>query len=104
MNDSSRFAAGVLSEPPHDAPAQPRPRSAVARVLRWFGRVAPPVVVFGCLLGVLAWGHHSEWTLPQFSVLTGDAAEAKDDWCDQHGVPDSQCVECKPELMPRPKP
>jgi len=58
--------------------------------------------VFGTLLGLLAWGHHSGWTLPKFSALIR-AADAKDDWCDEHCVPESACVECNADLMPRPK-
>ncbi len=70
-----------------------------------FGRIAraiPPVVIFAALGGLLVWGHQSGWTLPKFSALRGDTA-APDDWCPNHGVPESECVECRPELMPRPK-
>jgi cobalt-zinc-cadmium efflux system membrane fusion protein len=70
-----------------------------------FGRIArgiPPVVIFASLGGLLVWGHKSEWTLPKFSALRGDTTAA-DDWCPDHVVPESECVECHPELMPRPK-
>ena len=56
---------------------------------------------------VLAWlgvyGHRSDWKLPKFSALTGSSAGQRDDWCEAHGVPESQCVECHPELLPRGK-
>jgi cobalt-zinc-cadmium efflux system membrane fusion protein len=41
--------------------------------------------------------------MPSFSSLTDGAAGVKDDWCGEHGVPESACVECNPDLMPRPK-
>lgn len=93
----------VLNSSTATAQAQPRPKSAGARLFGWLGRAVPPVVVFGVLLGVLAWGHHSGWTLPKFSSFTGGAAEGKDVWCDEHSVPESECVECNVDLMPRPK-
>jgi cobalt-zinc-cadmium efflux system membrane fusion protein len=33
----------------------------------------------------------------------GSAAKEKDDWCAEHAVPESQCVECNPDLLPRGK-
>jgi cobalt-zinc-cadmium efflux system membrane fusion protein len=47
-------------------------------------------------------GHATDWTLPKFSSLAGGAAGAGD-WCDQHNVPDSACIECKPALWPADK-
>jgi cobalt-zinc-cadmium efflux system membrane fusion protein len=54
-------------------------------------------------LGALAFaGHHTGWTLPAFSALLGNGSDARDDWCAAHAVPESQCVECNPRLLPRP--
>ena len=78
-------------------------RSIRARLLGRLGRTVPPLVVFGTLLGLLAWGHHTGWTLPKFSDLTGGAAAAPDNWCEEHSVPESECVECNPNIMPRSK-
>src|SRR5438094_5022637 len=39
--------------------------------------------------------------MPKFSAFTGDASAAKNDWCEEHGVPESECVECQPDLLPR---
>ena len=74
------------------------PRGVAIRILR----AIPAVLVFTALAGTLAWGHLSHWTLPKFSALRGGEAPP-DDWCPEHGVPESVCVECKPELMPRAK-
>ena len=46
-------------------------------------------------VGVLAFG----WSLPKFSALTGNGAARADDWCAEHAVPESICVECRPELL-----
>jgi cobalt-zinc-cadmium efflux system membrane fusion protein len=55
-------------------------------------------------LGALGyWGHKTEWKLPKFSELNGTARANDDDWCDEHDTPESICVECRQELMPRGK-
>jgi cobalt-zinc-cadmium efflux system membrane fusion protein len=55
-------------------------------------------------LGALAyWGHAMDWKLPKFSTLVGGSAIQNDDWCPAHNVPESACVECKPDLLPRAK-
>jgi multidrug efflux pump subunit AcrA (membrane-fusion protein) len=72
-------------------------------VLAQLGRQVPTLVVMALLAGLGAYGHYSDWQLPKFSALTGNAAGRADDWCQQHGVPASQCVECHPQLLPRGK-
>ena len=61
---------------------------------------AAGVLVLGSLL---AWGHRTGWTIPKFSSLTGHADDEQSDWCSEHNVPESQCVECNPDLLPKPK-
>jgi membrane fusion protein, heavy metal efflux system len=93
----------VLDKPP-DAPGrQTNPKAERQSLFGWLGRTVPPLLVFTVLGSLLVWGHHTGWTLPKFSSLAGQNADAKDDWCSEHGVPESQCVECRPDLMPRPK-
>jgi cobalt-zinc-cadmium efflux system membrane fusion protein len=96
-------ATGVAATPPALASDAARPMSPGARLLGWVGRTVPPLVVFGMLIGLLAWGHHSGWTMPKFSALAAGSSDAKSDWCEEHSVPESECVECNPKLMPRPK-
>jgi membrane fusion protein, heavy metal efflux system len=63
----------------------------------------PTLVVIG-LLGVLAWaGHHVDWKVPSFAEVLGNHQKDKDDWCEQHAVPESECVECNPSLFARPE-
>lgn len=66
-------------------------------------RAFPSVFVLLVLGGFAFWGHHTGWTLPKFSELAGKPKAAEDDWCSAHSVPESICVECKPELMPKAK-
>jgi cobalt-zinc-cadmium efflux system membrane fusion protein len=67
------------------------------------GRKASSLLVFVVLGGLLAWGHHSGWTIPKFSSLAGHADDEERGWCSEHNVPESQCVECNPDLLPKPK-
>jgi cobalt-zinc-cadmium efflux system membrane fusion protein len=60
------------------------------------------LLVFVVLGSLLAWGHHSGWTIPKFSSLAGRGDGEQNDWCSEHNVPESQCVECNPDLLPKP--
>jgi len=73
------------------------------RALSRFGQYAPTLMVMALLAGLGAYGHHSGWKLPKFSALAGNGVVARDDWCEEHAVPESQCVECNPDLLPRGK-
>jgi cobalt-zinc-cadmium efflux system membrane fusion protein len=94
------------------APQQPEPRAASPEAARisptravfgWLGQIIPTFLVLAALAGLAYWGHHTGWTVPKFSALAGKERVEKDDWCNAHGVPESQCVECKPDLLPKPK-
>ena len=61
----------------------------------------PNVLVFALLVGVFYLGHHTGWKLPKRSELFGAAAPAGEDWCDEHLVPESKCVECNVSLLAR---
>ncbi len=60
----------------------------------------PTAGVVVALVALAVWGHESNWTIPKFSALVGGKAEKEVDWCDEHNVPESLCVECNPTLMP----
>jgi cobalt-zinc-cadmium efflux system membrane fusion protein len=66
-------------------------------------KALPNLIVFTMLGGILYFGHHTGWKMPKLSALRGTSAVEADDWCAEHLVPESQCVECKPDLYPRPK-
>lgn len=63
----------------------------------------PTLLVMALLGGLGAYGHHSGWKLPKFSAFAGNGVAEREDWCEEHGVPESQCVECRPDLLPRGK-
>jgi len=67
----------------------------------WIAHQIPTIVVMGLLAGLGLYGHHSGWKLPKFSALAGTASPIRDDWCEEHSVPESQCVICDPDLLPR---
>ncbi|MDR1963204.1 MAG: efflux RND transporter periplasmic adaptor subunit [Planctomycetaceae bacterium] len=63
----------------------------------------PNIIVFLMLAGTIYVGHHTGWKLPKFSELTGNSIAAISDWCTDHLVPESQCIECKSDLLPKDK-
>lgn len=67
----------------------------------WFARTTPTFLVLAILGAVAFAGHHTGWKVPKFSDMIGGSAEGKDDWCEEHSVPESICVECDESLMPR---
>lgn len=92
-------------------PSAGTPRSRAAAALQLLADTIPTILVLGLLAGVLYFGHESGWKLPKFSALTGtaDSDTAHDhaheqDWCDEHSVPESICVECQPDLHPKQEP
>ena len=76
-------------------------RDWIATLLGGVVRSVPTLLVLVLLGGVGVYGHHSGWKLPKFSALSGAKPAEKADWCEEHGVPESQCVECNPDLMPQ---
>ena len=88
------------------APPPQEQMAAIDSSPRWrvtMARNILNVVVFTALGGVLYLGHHTDWKMPKVSALLGADAELTSDWCSEHLVPESQCVECKIELLPKQK-
>jgi cobalt-zinc-cadmium efflux system membrane fusion protein len=99
MRKSSDYGVGL------DLPAGSSPQpEAKPSMLRWLGRKLSSLVVFGVLGGLMLWGHHTGWTIPKFSALIGHGDQEDANWCGEHNVPESECVECNPTLLPKPKP
>jgi multidrug efflux pump subunit AcrA (membrane-fusion protein) len=71
-------------------------RRAIDRIT---GSVAT-LVVLALLAGVGWWGHSTGWVLPKFSSVLGEQPASPDDWCEEHNVPESICVECNPDEYP----
>jgi membrane fusion protein, heavy metal efflux system len=97
-----------------DKEAQPEPAEHVVATsaarpqdlrgsLAAFSRRGLNAGVFALLAVVFLGGHHFGWKLPRASELFHGAAAESDDWCPEHFVPESQCVECNEGLLPRQK-
>jgi cobalt-zinc-cadmium efflux system membrane fusion protein len=73
-------------------------------LLGWLaGRALPNLLILFALGGLASWGHSTGWKLRPFAELSGAGGAGKDDWCAEHGVPESVCVECDRSLLPRGK-
>lgn len=70
---------------------------------KWLRHAMPTAIVIAALGGLAAFGHFTEWTIPKFSELTGGSGAPAEDWCSDHNVPASQCIECNPKLLSPPK-
>lgn len=70
----------------------------------WMASAIPNLIVFVLLGATLYLGHHTDWKLPKLSELTGAAATEDNDWCGEHLVPASRCIECEADLLPKGKP
>ncbi len=94
MNDS-RPANKTVTVP---APSGSRVRRTVGRL--W--RSVPAALALAGLVGVVWAGQAAGWKPPKSSALRGEEGREDDDWCKEHGVPESICVECDRTLLPRP--
>lgn len=89
-------------------PRNPEPQTPAAdaddgrkggRVRTLFGYV-PTILAFAAIGGIAYWGHRTGWKAPKFSeVANKTGTQQKEDWCEEHGVPDSRCIKCHPELV-----
>ncbi|WP_430453350.1 efflux RND transporter periplasmic adaptor subunit [Rhodopirellula europaea] len=79
--------------------AKSKPRSPIRRGISLvLGSIGPTLVLAG-FAAVFWYGHHNDWRIPNFAALTGGVEPVVNDWCEEHGVPESICVECDPTLM-----
>lgn len=90
----------VKNSPEHTR--TPYQRRGVRGLIAFISGYLPTVIVLLCLIGIGAWGHFSHWKVPKWSQLIGSPPQPESDWCQEHGVPESQCVSCKPELVSTP--
>jgi cobalt-zinc-cadmium efflux system membrane fusion protein len=80
----------------------PRPENVRGHAMNPRLREAVGTALVLAGLGALGfWGHRVGWKMPKFSELVGPSHAAKEDWCPEHAVPESVCVECNPALLPR---
>ncbi len=82
---------------------QPNPSTEAQSKRRWLGGLLPTVLAIAFVAGIVIVGQRTGWTLPSFSALTGKDDSDTAEWCTEHTVPEMECVECNPSLMPREK-
>ncbi len=89
----------LASAPPATIIPTPSPEQATPRG-GWLRNALPTIAVVAVLGVLAAWGHQTNWTLPRFSELMGKQQGPVDDWCQEHNVAESACIECVPGLLP----
>lgn len=57
-------------------------------------RGLPTLLTLAVLVAIAYVGHRYHWKLPSRTSLTA-AAPVREDWCMEHGVPESQCMICR---------
>lgn len=71
----------------------------MSRALKAIVVRVPTLLAFALLAGLAYWGHHTGWKVPSLAAMRGlVVAEKKEDWCAEHGVPNSRCIACNPAL------
>ena len=81
-------------------PASPEKRRFPGR-RSWVVRAVPTAMVLILLTGIGYVGRHTGWKIPTFSTLVGNGPSEEEDWCEEHGVPESLCIACNATLMPK---
>lgn len=89
------------TEDKNPSPRPPARQGALRRITGWFLSSLPTVAVLALLAAIGAYGHANHWKLPAFNDLRGASEPVAQDWCEDHGVPESTCVVCNPGLMPQ---
>jgi cobalt-zinc-cadmium efflux system membrane fusion protein len=70
------------------------------RSSNWGRRSLSTVAVVAMLGGLAYFGHATDWKLLAFSSLIGGDVAPVDDWCAEHNVAESKCIECQAGLVP----
>lgn len=92
-------SAPTSSPHPSDKSASTQ-SNAFLRLGRWLVGVVPTLLVMCGLAAIGIYGHTNHWKLPSFAEVTGKVEPVTMDWCEEHGVPEANCVACNPGLMP----
>ncbi len=95
--DDSGMASPPTTSPPTATDNSSRASSMAGTAIRGL----PTLLVLAALAGLAWWGHHHGWTLPQFSELMYAPEETGIAWCDEHGVPEEDCIACDADLLPK---
>lgn len=101
MSPSTATKHEQRTAPIAESPETPSSSALRQRTSVWqrVGNVLPAIVVVAVLATLAVWGHSTNWTLPKFSEFLGSGEEKKQNWCAEHNVPESQCIECNKNLI-----
>jgi len=94
-----------MSTPTHPSHVPPQAAAVPAAAPQhWLARavgVLPTLLVFALLAGIFYVGHHTGWKLPKLAELRGAVPPQTADWCEEHQVAESECLECQAALKPK---
>ncbi len=97
-NETLSESAGTRPGPSSaEGPASP---IRIPTILKRFAAAIPATIVVAVLAGLAYWGHTNDWTIPKFSALVGADHKEVEVWCEEHNVPEDECIECNKELVP----
>lgn len=88
-----------VSSPDNTASTDQSSKGLVWKIGRWFIDALSTIIVMSVLIAIGYYGHTHHWKIPTFAEFTGRAKPVVKDWCEEHGVPESGCVICNPDLM-----
>jgi len=91
-----RTAPGSLAPAPTAAPPG---KHRVGGHPRWFSSGISTSLVVAVLALIAYGGHRTDWTVPKFSTLVGDSPVETEEWCKEHNVAESECIECHDCLL-----
>lgn len=89
---------------PVDAPPQLKTNLQIQPTRRWWATILntlPNIAAFTLLGCVMYFGHHTGWKMPKLSELLGAVSTDSDDWCAEHLVRESECIECRTDVLPK---
>lgn len=70
-------------------------------IFGWLRETVPTLLILFGLGGLAFWGHHTGWSFTPGAGVGAPGAAQTNDGSAAHHLPESQCVECNPKLMPR---
>ncbi|MBL9084993.1 MAG: efflux RND transporter periplasmic adaptor subunit [Planctomycetales bacterium] len=95
----SQSIVGAREAPRAPVATMPR-RSSWKRLWDAARRAGLVIFIMAVLGGAGYWGHVTDWRIPKFSELWGTSAAPGPRWCEEHGVPEADCIECNPARFP----
>ena len=105
MSNTSNTLAKLTGNPgPEEAAVienkngKPRRNGYVLKAIR----LVPSLLVIAGLIGLAWYGHHNDWKLPSLQASATISDKANPEWCKSHSVPETECINCNPELLEAP--